>query len=553
MALLPILFSTERSLIDTYPTLSTYGMAVVAGDRYRYSGSLWLCTQSGTTGGFSSSTYDNAMSVLHDDAVAPNVLSTGTAKFIDITGNPNYGWGAASWSIYSLFTANNETTTSTVGDIRRPNQGMNTVYFDSDSVIYTGSNLGNRGGLAMWRYYDAINELVWGTGVPLGYTIGHPTADKHITYVSVDASLPDMPTKKGAVINITDQIYACRIGGFGTVIGMVFNIEGITTFSGAQCTICHIWFEDCEFHVRKNLDTVVEGRLDGSVGSQSTLVDIMFRKTPMAFYAGATYTVGGKVCFEDTEVSRDTDTVAFMLGLTYTQLSFVAVDFSGMQGGSPYLGVGTTYAPMTEVRYEGCTGLEVAKIRPITRYGDATYRIEVVGGELDGVVDTSRYLLFTELYDMELVNYPYALSSTSEEGHGLSTLRITTTGDIQPGFNYCTLHTFVTWATPGIYEVSVRLLVPEGTVLNSTNLWVDFSSTGDARGVVNSSYGTEGILVEDDGNSWVKPYGWVAYRVTILTAHDLHGHISATLYCAVPDTSLYVSGSLHTLMVAQYE
>lgn len=552
MAKLPVLFSPVRTLYSTIPTLPTAPTAVTVGQMFISRGRIIQCVEAGTTanGSMPSSLHEDLMAT-YVDTDTFRVVTFGTAKFRDITGHPNFGWSYAVPSIGQLYAVNNPNQSYSLSTIERPTLGRQTVLFDSECELWlTRSTIPRDTGIAMWGYWDVTNELYSGdVGYETSVTIGQPAQTEIVAYISVDAESPTYASKKGATMHFQDKLTGTYIiGGYGYMEGFVLDILTEVYFSGAPMTICHMWFEDCDWSIAGPLSTAVYGRSDGAVGSASTYIDLMFRRCDMVFRKGGEYRPAGKACFEDTRVSRTEDAPILDLKDTYMNVSFIGVDFSGLVGDSP-LATSTSYCPRAEIRYEGCVGLKRSHVVPPFKYGLASYRIEVFGGELDGVMDTDRYLLWTEHYEMVHDTDHYAYSSATGDGYGLVTYRYSTYAHLELGVNFCVLQKLTAWAEAGVYEVSIRLLVPSGVSLTADNLWLDISTTGVTQGQIHSSRGVAACVSEDMDTTWVKPEGFTAYRVTIPAVHDVDGMITGSIYCVIPSVVLYLSGNLHAMKV----
>jgi len=552
MARRPILFSLKRSKLGTLQTMGTGGTAVVVGGVYLYKARAWLCMVGGNTGAEPSGSADQAMGVIYDDEVTPWQLALGTTRFIDITGDSAYGWDYAIGYLSTLF---NPSNTSTSFATLRPNAGGNTVYFDHEDVVVTDGQTLHLGGLAMWSWYRSNQETFLALYPTMERTIGHPLPSDHRLYVSVDAGHPDMPTTKGATIRFLKATNnnPCYIGGYGTVVGMILRIESYCLFTGAERTVCHLWFEDCDFLVSDVLSTASVGRASGSVGSTSIVIDLMYRKSPMIFSGTGNYTINGRVVFEDTYLQRDSDTTTLILGSVYTSISFVAVDFSGMAGIAPYIRPGSTFMPMAEIRYDGCVGLQSHQLRLRANYGAAMYRVEVVGGEVDGVLDPKRYQLFTDLFELEEVGAPVAYPPTLSVNHRPVAFKIATNRYVDSTINFCVLHTYIVQADAGLYEVSVDVLVPDTVSVTADNLWVDVTSCGAVRGRVETTLRNPACLFVGEGVWEGTPPGYVPVRLLLPAMQEVSGDLVATLYTTIPSTVMYASSTANLSLVASYE
>lgn len=553
MAALPVLVSDKKSLYSSLPALPNTSVAVSAGDVFKNDGRIIECITAGTipAGGMSSNMEGNLMAT-YIDSDTFRTVTFGTAVFRDVIGHPNFGWDYAVPSLWQLYQVNNPNQISSYSTIERPTLGRHTVFFDSNCEFWITRSLEPRDtGIAMWGYWDITNTVYSGdSGYESSVNLGQPAQTEFPAYISVDADSPAYVAKKGATIHFRDAgAGQYIIGGYGYMEGFILDIAAEVSMSGAATTICHMWFENCDWLLSAPVVSAIYGRTDGGVGNPGVFIDVMFSNSYMEFRKDVRYCPTGKLHFENSKIDRASSFPLFDVNTSYSSIDFVGTDFTGLVGDAPLVTV-STFCPRTEIQYEGCSGLKLSHVKPDIPYGKGSYRVEVFGGELDGVWDPERYLLFTENFEASLTTEYYAYSSATADTYGLLTYKYDTYDTLTPGLTFCVLQKLSAWAEVGLYEISVVFLVPEDVEVTPENMWLDVSTVGEFDGQIFSSRGIASNLQEDEDTTWVKPSGFKAYRVTIHAPHDASGVIAGSVYCVIPNCTLYLSGSLHAMKVA---
>ena len=549
--ILPVLFSNVLTTYSLLPPLyAGTANVVVAGQRYRYNNRIWEALTSGTVTAYPAST-DAYMATAHEDTPVYPTLVVSGVSFRDVSGDPSLGWECAIGSYPSLLAVTNPSLSSSPNP-QRPTLANNTVLFDSNSTAITrrADGIERDSGLCMWGYWDFSNEVGYGTFSGGAAITVCPQVDPSdsLRWVSVDASHADMPPKKGAVLQFKPSTSTSPmfIGGLGYVEGFILDILAPARFSGTTRTVSYLWLHDCDFLIREAVDTAIIGRanvISRTPTTEAIYVDIYFTASNIELWDSGSFSICGRFCFEECTLVRSVDRPFFYALCGITHLTLTASDFSQVSQDTPLYAIATT-CPYLHIKFDNCTGLVSTHVPRIDSAAGTSYLVEIIGGELDGEYDPHRYIAYTESYTMVVTSETYPYSSLTAPTGGLTSIRYETTDWLEEGFSFCQLHRFNSWSEAGVVRVAVELLLPAGTTTSLDSLWFDCGVCGADSVEVWSSKTAQTPFVLDEESVWVNSDGAVAYTCSGIFRQAFPGTITATLYCAIPNTTIHVRPNL---------